>query len=250
MKSSVNRSISNEVKGIIKSVIQALPIAVTRNQKYDYQTVQVMKRFLKADSNCIDIGCHKGDVLKSILDYSPKGTHYAFEPIPDLFNDLVDFFPSNCKFHQIGLSDSKEEASFNHVISNPAYSGFKKRRYDNSDEKVTKITVNTDLLDNIIPKDHKIDFIKIDVEGAELNVLKGGIATIKRNKPLIVFEHGLGAADYYKTGPDDIYNLLYEECGLHVSLMENWLKNKKPLNKQEFQEQFYKGLNYYFIAYY
>ena len=249
MKSSASKIISGKVKEFIKSVIQTLPIAVTRNQKYDHQTLQVMKRLLKADSNCIDVGCHKGDVLKFMLDYSPNGTHYAFEPIPDLFENLISHFPSNCRFHQVGLSDSIGEAPFNYVISNPAYSGFEKRSYDSVDERDTKIIVNTDLLDNIIPEDHKIDFIKIDVEGAELNVLKGGILTIKRNKPVIVFEHGLGAADYYKTKPDDIYDILNGICGLRISLMENWLKDKKPLNKEEFKEQFYKKLNYYFIAY-
>ena len=36
---------------------------------------------------------------------------------------------------------------------------------------------------------NNIDLIKIDIEGNELNVLKGALETIQRNKPIIEFEY-------------------------------------------------------------
>ena len=96
-------------------------------------------------------------------------------------------------------------AVFKFVESNPGYSGLKERKYDRPNEIVKDIVVKTDLLDEIIPSGEKIDFIKIDVEGAELQVLKGGMELIRRNKPVIIFEHGLGAADCYNTKPVDIF---------------------------------------------
>ncbi len=89
--------------------------------------------------------------------------------------------------------------------------------------------------------------IKIDVEGAELEVLKGATETIKRCKPVIVFEHGLGASDHYGTTPDLIFDLV-SGCGLKISTMYNWLHGNPELNKSSFSEQFYKKINYYFIA--
>ncbi len=108
--------------------------------------------------------------------------------------------------------------------------------------------VKTDLLDNIVDPADVVDFIKIDVEGAELEVLRGGIETIKRSKPVIVFEHGLGAADCYGTRPEEDYALLCGECGLRLSLLDGWLEGRQALSEYEFCKQFYKGLNYYFVA--
>jgi len=94
----------------------------------------------------------------------------------------------------------------------------------------------------------KLDFIKIDVEGAELEVLRGAEQTIKRNKPYIIFEHGIGAAVHYGTGPDDIFNF-FSGCEMKISLLKDWIRNKKELTRDSFSKQFYKDLNYYFIAY-
>ena len=38
-----------------------------KNRLYDMQTYEVMKRVLKKDSNCVDVGCHVGSILKEIL---------------------------------------------------------------------------------------------------------------------------------------------------------------------------------------
>ena len=106
-------------------------------------------------------------------------------------------------------------------------------------------------LDNIIPENLPIHFIKIDVEGAELLVFKGGLKTIHRNKPLIVFEHGIGAADYYDSSPEEVYDLLIGQCDLQLTLMETWLKSNgaNALSKEEFCRQYYTRENHLFLAY-
>ena len=53
-----------------------------------------------------------------------------------------------------------------------------------------KISVKTDTLDNILRelKIKKIDLVKIDVEGGEINVLKGAVKILKNSHPKIIFE--------------------------------------------------------------
>jgi len=232
-------------------VSESLSDADDMNRKYDIQTIEVMKRVLKNDSNCIDVGCHQGSILREILNLAPKGNHFVFEPLPEMYQELIKSFGKihNLHIFDYALSDVKGLASFQHVVSNPGYSGFRKRRYDRPNEQIQEISVKTELLDKLIPKNIPIHFIKVDVEGAELQVIKGAKETIKRCCPVIVFEHGLGAADYYGTIPGHLFELLATNCGLRLFLMSDWLQSsgRDALSKEEFCEHFYSG-NYYFMA--
>lgn len=234
---------------LIKKIIKTLPIQFTLNQQYDFQTKQIIKKVCNAQSNCIDIGCHKGEVMEIILKTAKNGTHFGFEPIPALFSSIKQKYSgTNVQIIDIALSNLKGESTFNHVISNPAYSGLVKRKYDKKDEIDQQITVKTDLLDNIIPSKLKIDLIKIDVEGGELLVLEGAKKTIKNNKPIIIFEHGLGASEFYGATPEKVFYLL-KDCGFKISTMKNWLEQKPAFTLEEFNKQFNDKINYYFIAF-
>jgi len=162
-------------------------------------------------SCCIDVGCHEGEFLDMFLEKAPTIQHLGFEPLPDFYQNLQKNYGKRCLIFNTALSDQKGQSTFNYVLSNPAYSGLQKRNYDKPNEKDTSITVQTDLLDNIIKPSNTIDFIKIDVEGGEYQVLKGAQKTIIANQPHIIFEHGLGAADVYGTTPEMIYELLVEK---------------------------------------
>jgi hypothetical protein len=61
--------------------------------------------------------------------------------------------------------------------------------------------------------------IKIDVEGAEEQVLRGALETIRRHQPVVVLEHGNSAAAY-GTRPDDVFRLLCDEAGLRIFDMD------------------------------
>jgi hypothetical protein len=137
------------------------------------------------------------------------------------------------------------------VVSNPAYSGLKKRRYDRPNETDSQIEVKVDTLDNILGKESvgKVSLIKIDVEGAEYFVLKGAENCIKRDKPVIVFEHGMGGSDCYGNKPEDVFELLHDRCGLRISLLSDYLLRNQPLDLKGLCDHFYKGKHYYFIAY-
>ena len=215
---------------------------------YDGQTFEILDRVLRRNANCIDVGCNVGAILKRICRHAPDGEHHAFEPLPDLAKKLRRKFP-RCSIHELALSDRSGESTFHHVTTNPGYSGMKRRRYDRPNEKVTEITVQTDRLDNIIPAGLAIDLIKIDVEGAEYQVLQGGLETIRRNRPMIVFEHGMGAADFYATTPAMIWELLHDDCGLAISTMKRWLTGEPPITRESMIGQFEDNSSWYFLAY-
>ena len=215
--------------------------------KYDFQTTELIRKYLKKDSNCIDIGANLGHILMEIVAAAPNGKHYAFEPIPHLYEALKSTYTKNTTVYNYALSSKKGSTTFNYYPGRPAVSGFKERN-NQIGQQPTLISVNIEKLDDLIPENLKIDLIKIDVEGAEYEVLQGAKAVLKRNKPIVLFECGIGGADVYGTTPENIFDL-FAECGLGLSTIEYFNAKKSPFSKEEFCGQFYKNYNFFFIAY-
>lgn len=218
---------------------------------YDLQTVQVLKKVLAKNDTCIDVGCHRGEILKHMIKCAPLGKHFAFEPIPSFFEQLkIDFGRmENVHVYNCALGDDKGEVEFHHVTTNPAYSGLKQRRLDREGEVVEKIRVKLERLDDVLPSDALPKLIKIDVEGAELSVIEGGVNTIVRAKPYIIFECGKGATDVYGHTPAHIFDVIANRCGLEVSTMKRWLDGKPSFTREAFVLQFEQTINFYFLAY-
>ena len=236
------------LRDIIREMLIFLHVDLTKNLKYDRITKRIIKNSLKYNSNCIDIGCHKGQILDVMIQYAPAGKHYAFAPIPYLFDELQIKYKNKAVVYPFALSDTSGKSSFQLVKNAPAYSGIKKRHYDISNPDIEEITVKLKTLDEIIPENEIIDFIKIDVEGAEFCVLKGGKNLLKKNKPIILFEFGKGASDYYGTKPSDLFSYLTEQIGLKIFTLDAYLKSKRNISQSEFEHLYISGKEYYFIA--
>jgi FkbM family methyltransferase len=222
---------------------------LSKGEMYDVYTEQIIKKVCNSRSNCIDIGAHSGEIVDIISEYAPKGIHYGFEPIPTMYQNLIEKYKKskNWQFFDLALSDKKGTTTFNYVVTNPAYSGINKRSYPSENENISLIEVKTELLDNVLPADYKVDLIKIDVEGGEMGVLKGAVGTIRKYKPVIVFEHGLGAAEFYGTTPEMVYDLLHS-CGLKLYTLTGWLGEGNPLTLDEHKRLFDTNEEYYFVA--
>ena len=237
-----------DYKNLIRSSLNIMHLDLTKNLEYDRLTKLIMKRTISYDSNCLDIGCHKGEILDIILQQSPKGSHYGFEPLPYLFDKLLVRYKNKATILPYALANENGFSTFQHVKNAPAYSGIKKRKYDINKPEIEEIKVELKKLDETIPPNLRIDFIKIDVEGAELGVLQGAVQLLKKHKPIVVFEFGLGASDFYGTKPVDMFNLLTKEVGLKISLLKSYINNGNVLNLEEFEKHFNNNKEYYFIA--
>jgi FkbM family methyltransferase len=238
----------NIFKDTLREVLISLHLDLTKNLKYDRLTRKILKKCLKRNYNCVDIGCHKGEILNLMLKYAPGGKHYAFEPIPYLFNELVNKYKNKSKIYPYALSDNNGESTFQLVKNAPAYSGIKRRRYDIKNPVIEEIKVELKTLDEVISSAEKIHFIKIDVEGGEFGVIKGAKNLLIKNKPFILFECGKGASDYYGTNPLDLYNFISKEIGLKIYTLKSFVTNQQHLSLVEFENYFNTNEEYYFIA--
>ncbi len=237
----------SKIKDFVRKKLIALPFAISKNIAVDQLTFKVIKKYLNSFSNCIDVGCHKGEIMDYIIKFAPGGHHLGFEPIPYLYLDLLAKYKGKVTIHPYALGDTDGISNFNLVTSNPAYSGLIKRNYDKK-EQDTSITVKVKRLDDIIPCETRIDFIKIDTEGGEYGVLKGAEKLIQRCKPMVLFEHGMGASEFYGTKPEMVFDF-FKNLEMHIFLLEEVLKDApEALGKEAFEDQFYKKKSYIFIA--
>jgi FkbM family methyltransferase len=188
---------------------------VARRDRLDNERLAQLLAFtLAEDSSCVDIGCHRGEVLADMVRLAPRGRHVAFEPVPDSHARLATEFPGVDVRHA-AVSDSDGEAEFVVVPDQPSYSGLRERSYD-GEARTERITVPTVRLDTALPADFAPRFVKIDVEGAELQVLRGAVETLRRHRPVVWFEHGIGGADRYGTTPTDVHRVLVGEAGMRI----------------------------------
>lgn len=220
--------------------------AERRGRRYDEQTVEVMRRVLRLDSNCLDVGASTGALLRSMCELAPQGGHIAFEPRPDAAERLRTQFP-DVTVHAVALAAETGQSSFTLVVSNPAYSGLKPRRYDRP-EQIETITVPVRRLDELVPEDLAVAFIKIDVEGGEVGVLQGGVETLRRCRPIVAFEHGGGwTTEQYGTHSGMLYDVL-QDVGLEISLLDDWLNGRPSLTADEFVRAMHIGHEFFFLA--
>ncbi len=238
------------IKNTLRKVLFTAGIDITKNQQYDRQTLVIMKKLLKKDSNCIDIGCHKGEVMDEILKIAPDGMHVGFEPIPEYYDFLIKKYSSrkNVHIYKNALSDTNGSSEFNWVKNAPAYSGIKQRSYAIKNPQIEKIEVELKKLDEMGKDLPPIDLIKIDVEGAEMKVLKGAIQFVQQHRPYIIFECGMGAADFYGVTPKEVF-LFFEQIQYKLNTLKGFLNQSIPLTEAQFIDLYDKKIDYYFIAY-
>ena len=194
-----------------------------------------MFKFTKNIDCFIDIGSNKGQFLLIARKYYPKAKIYSFEPQKDLINIQKKLF-KNIKFFNICLGNKSETRYFNILSRRDSSSLLEPKIFKNSIYKIEKkIKVSIKKFDQIISLNKTNNFfLKIDVQGYELEVLKGAINNLDKVNYILI---ELSSKKLYKKQPK-ISTLL-------VFLKQNNYKLVKIFNKS-FNSNFWQA-DYLFI---
>jgi FkbM family methyltransferase len=186
-----------------------------RQRRDDRATQALLDRILRPDSNCVDVGAHAGEFLEYFTKRSPRGSHAAIEPLPAFAAELRRRF-RGVAIHECALAAEEGTASFFHAVEEPAWSGLHRQDYP-SEVALEKIEVVLRPLDALVG-DRDVDFVKIDVEGAELRVLGGMTNVLRAQRPIVLIEHAIIHAKEYGATPRDVHEVFdrhdYEIRGL------------------------------------
>lgn len=176
-----------------------------RGLKDDRQLAFFMASVLTADSNCIDVGANQGAILAQIVALAPEGQHLAFEPLPQLASSLRERFPM-VDVRDAALADTDGETTFYVSDTSDEWSGIQRREW--LDTTYREITVPVRTLDESAIHVPRVDFLKIDVEGAQVLVLRGAEGILSRDHPMIWIEHGARSAQAHNTTSADLWEVL------------------------------------------
>jgi len=157
------------------------------NGGYEREVLWILDSVVNKDSVCLDIGANMGVYTIPLAEKAKKVI--AFEPHPDFFRKLKDNVElnkfDNVRLENFALSSEEKQAVLHSPPENMANKSA--TMCDINSELTEKVMVNTKTLDSLGIE--RVDFIKIDTDGSDPDVILGGKETINRDKPVILFEY-------------------------------------------------------------
>jgi FkbM family methyltransferase len=190
------------------------PVEALNFAAYEADDAEVFWSLCEPEQTILDVGANIGWYALHVAERLPTATVHAFEPVPSTFtylkrncdaNDL-----SNVVLHNFGLADRDGPATF---FVYPEGPGGASLADTSGRATVTKIEGSVRRLDAL---GLKPDVIKIDVEGAEVAVLRGGVATLRQHRPAVFIEMLRKWTAAHGTHPNETIALMqslgYECC--------------------------------------
>jgi FkbM family methyltransferase len=196
----------------------------TYNSPEHYHQIELMiqdaaTQIVKHGDTAIDVGSnflfHSTHLINLV---GTNGKVLAFEPLagPNEYGHeyVQQHSITNLELHNIALSNFTGTSEFYENTSSNGYSGLRKTQFEYNSLHTTykELLVSVDQLDNFADHIHNLSFVKIDVEGNELNVLLGGEKVIDQYHPVIACE----VCDYFLN--------IYQQS---ESELLNWMSSHK-----------------------
>ena len=202
------------------------PMEILNFGDYEFEEVQFIRRVIEqlggAQTRFFDIGANAGLYSLAFSHYFPGISGAAFEPVPTTFASLEKNLKLNgadtaVKAHNLGFSDTPGYLVF---YTYPSQSGASSMTHNVDSPDVREVRCRVERLDDYCTASGaKIDFIKCDVEGAELLVFRGGVKMLERDQPVVFAEMLRKWSANYGYHPNDIISL-FKNLGYGCFVMQ------------------------------
>ena len=197
---------------IPKNDLRTASFTILANGHYESLLEDVIFELASSSNKFLDIGANMGfySVGAALIRRSLKVL--AFEPNPSIRESLkqnieLNHVENNIEISEFALSDFIGDAT----LSVPAFTGSGGGSLKNlhpEEGSPLEFSVKVEKLDNLRNQTIGADLFKIDVEGAEFQLIKGGIETIRENRPTIVVELLRKWMKPFETTPQDVLDFL------------------------------------------
>jgi FkbM family methyltransferase len=171
----------------------------------DQMATRLITRIGKPNTTFVDVGAHIGSIVSEVMRNHAAARIVGIEAMPDKVERLRRKFPT-VEFHGCAVGEASGEAAF---FVNSQLSGYSSlgRPGNRADKAIMEIRVAVRRMDDLITC-ADVDAVKIDVEGAELGVLRGAVGLLKKCRPVIMFESGPQEEDGLGYTKEALYEFL------------------------------------------
>ena len=176
--------------------------------------------------NIIDIGASVG-LYSLYAKYLPNSHFYSYEPFEFnymLLNENIKLNNiTNVSTFKLALGDKKDKAILNTCLYHNGLHTMGSNPLRFTD--INPVEIEVDTIDNIFFNNNiDVDYIKIDTEGYEYKILKGGEKTIKKNKPIIQLEYHETNMKQCNITPSELMNYIDElDYKIHIFIDEEMI---------------------------
>lgn len=157
---------------------------------------KILELTVTDDATIFDVGAHSGHFCRIFSRFAKNGKVYAFEPSCYALSILQRVKKlkrlNNVTIIPSGLGAKEQEITLNIPVKRGRSMGFGLSHLGKQDstrqyleEKIYLTTLDKAVTELGL---ERLDFIKVDIEGYELNMLRGGVETIKKFRPVLFIE--------------------------------------------------------------
>jgi len=216
MKDAINKYLRRfgiEIHGV--GYIQKL-----RNSDLKKSEWKKQKELLKGKANVIfDVGANRGNTTLKYLKLFPNARIHSFEPFPESYEIFINRHKDNLNVHlnKYALSSSIGEANLNVNKSVDTNSLLESKNIGATSDKscisIGQIEIETNTVDSYCAQNNikEIDILKIDVQGSEIEVLKGALDMLKNGSIKLIYIETYFKQQYVNQPLfHDISKLLYD----------------------------------------
>jgi FkbM family methyltransferase len=197
---------------IPKNDLRTASFTILANGNYESLLEDVIFELASSSNKFLDIGANMGFYSLGACLKKKNLKVLAFEPNPSIRKSLIEntklnHVENNIDVSEFALSDFKGDATF----SVPAFTGSGGGSLKNlhpEEGLPIEFSVKVEKLDNLRSQTVGADLFKIDVEGAEFQLIQGGIGTIEDEHPTIVVELLRKWMKPFQSSPQDVVDLL------------------------------------------
>lgn len=153
------------------------------------EDLAAIRPFVQPGDVVFDIGANAGAIAVELARLvGPDGRVFAFEPIPDTHDVLADAVRlaglANVKTFPLGIGDRTDRVAFT-IPEAAGFAGFYQAHVASEKESGPRLMVQLETLDDLLARGEVLAprFVKCDVEGHELAVLRGAEHLVREHRP-------------------------------------------------------------------